>query len=251
MEKEGIPMRPDGRANDQLRKIRITPGFIGSAAGSALVEWGNTRVICTAVLEPGVPPFKVGSGEGWLTAEYAMLPASTKPRKPRETLRPDGRSMEIRRLIGRALRSVVDLKALGERTVWLDCDVIEADGGTRTASVTGAFVALALAVDKWRSEGVLERSPILRHAAAVSAGIVEGEPRLDLCYAEDSAAKVDMNAVTTENGEFAEVQGTGEGGAFTKAELDAMLRLAAKGARLLIRVQKKALKGADYLNAER
>jgi ribonuclease PH len=244
-------MRPDGRANDQLREIRITPGFIGSAAGSALIEWGNTRVICTAILEQGVPPFKLGSGEGWLTAEYAMLPASTKARKPRETLRPDGRSMEIRRLIGRALRLVVDFRALGERTVWIDCDVIEADGGTRTASVTGAFVALALAADKWKREGLLERSPLLCHIAAVSAGIVDDEPVLDLCYAEDSQAQVDMNVVMTEEGEFAEVQGTGERSAFTKAELDALLKLAAKGVRRLIRAQKKALKGADYLYAGR
>lgn len=242
-------MRPDGRANDQLRKIKITPNFIGSAAGSALIEWGGTRVICTAMLESGVPPFKVGSGEGWLTAEYAMLPASTRVRKPRETLKPDGRSMEIRRLIGRALRAVIDVKALGEHTVWLDCDVIEADGGTRTASVTGAFVALALAVDKWLREGLIGRSPLLCPIAAVSAGIVEGEPRLDLCYAEDSRAQVDMNVVMTEEGKFAEVQGTGEESAYSKAELDALLRLAAKGIRQLIKEQKKALKGAHYLNA--
>jgi ribonuclease PH len=244
-------MRPDGRSNNQLRKIKITPNFIGSAAGSALIEWGGTRVICTAMLEASVPPFKVGSGEGWLTAEYAMLPASTRVRKPRETLKPDGRSMEIRRLIGRAIRSILDFKTLGEKTIWLDCDVIEADGGTRTASVTGAFVALALAVDKWIKDGLLVHSPILCHIAAVSAGIVEGEPRLDLCYAEDSHAQVDFNVVMTEEGKFAEVQGTGEESAFTKAELDAMLKLAEHGIRQMIREQKKALKGACYLNAEK
>jgi ribonuclease PH len=243
-------MRPDGRTNEQLREIRITPGFIGSAAGSVLIEWGRTRVICTATLEEKVPPFKMGTGEGWLTAEYAMLPASTSTRKPRETLKPDGRSMEIRRLIGRTMRAAVDFKALGERTVWLDCDVIEADGGTRTASVTGAFVALALAVGKWMGEGVLELSPIKGHVAAVSVGIVQGEPRLDLCYAEDSAADVDMNVVMTEDGRFAEVQGTGEGQTFSKGELNALLGLAEKGVKRLIREQKKALKGVAYLNAE-
>lgn len=233
-----------------MRKIGITPGFIGSAAGSALIEWGRTRVICTATLEDKVPPFKTGSGEGWLTAEYAMLPASTSVRKPRETAKPDGRSMEIRRLIGRTMRAAVDFKLLGERTVWLDCDVIEADGGTRTASVTGAFVALALAVGKWRADGLLEKSPILGHVAAVSVGIAGGEPLLDLCYAEDSTADVDMNVVMTEDGRFAEVQGTGEGATFTKAELESLLKLAEKGVRRLIREQKKALKGVRYLNAE-
>lgn len=243
-------MRPDGRLPGQLRNIKITPDFIGSADGSALIEWGRTRVICTAVLEDKVPPFKLQSGEGWLTAEYAMLPASTGSRKPRETIKPDGRSMEIRRLIGRTMRAALDFKALGERTVWLDCDVIEADGGTRTASITGSFVALALAVGKWRRDGLLERSPITGHVAAVSVGIVEGEPRLDLCYAEDSAAAVDMNVVMTEDGRFVEVQGTGEEGTFTKAELDALLKLAGKGIKQLIREQKKVLKGAGYLNAE-
>lgn len=243
-------MRHDGRQPNQLRSIRITPDFIGSAAGSALIEWGRTRVICTATLEEKVPPFKIGSGEGWLTAEYAMLPASTTTRKPRETLKPDGRSMEIRRLIGRAMRAAIDFKALGERTIWLDCDVIEADGGTRTASVTGAFVALALAVAKWRKDGLLEKSPITGHVAAVSVGVVGGEPLLDLCYREDSNADVDLNAVMTEDGRFVEVQGTGEKATFSKAQLDALLKLAGKGIRQLIREQKKALKGADYLDAQ-
>lgn len=243
-------MRTDGRQPNQLRNIKITPNFIGSAAGSVLIEWGRTRVICTATLEDRVPPFKIGSGEGWLTAEYAMLPASTSTRKPRETLKPDGRSMEIRRLIGRAMRAAIDFKALGERTVWLDCDVIEADGGTRTASVTGAFMALALAVAKWRAEGMITQSPITGHVAAVSVGIVQGEPLLDLCYTEDSNAEVDLNTVMTEDGRLIEVQGTGEKAAFTKTELDALLKLAGKGIRQLIREQKKALKGAIYLNAE-
>lgn len=243
-------MRPDGRLNNQLRSIKITPNFIGSADGSALIEWGRTRVICTAVMEQKVPPFKMQTGEGWLTAEYGMLPASTNTRKPRETLKPDGRSMEIRRLIGRTMRAALDFKVLGERTVWLDCDVIEADGGTRTASITGSFVALALAVDKWRREGMLERSPITGHVAAVSVGIVEGEPVLDLCYSEDSGAAVDMNVVMTDAGRFVEVQGTGEESTFTKAELDALLKLAGRGIGQLIREQKKALKGVNYLNAE-
>jgi ribonuclease PH len=238
------------RQPGQMRPVKITPHFIGSAAGSVLIEWGRTRVICTATLEERVPTFKAGRGEGWLSAEYGMLPASTSSRKPRETLKPDGRSMEIRRLIGRSLRAAIDFKLLGERTVWLDCDVIEADGGTRTASVTGAFVALALAVDKWLTEGVIERSPIIGHLAAVSVGIVEGEPRLDLCYAEDSAAEVDMNVIMTEQGRFVEVQGTGEESTFTKAELDAMLKLAARGIKQLIAAQKKALKGVNYLHAE-
>ena len=238
------------RTLGQLRPVKITPHFIGSAAGSALIEWGRTRVICTATMENRVPPFKAQSGEGWLSAEYAMLPASTNKRKPRETLKPDGRSMEIRRLIGRTMRAVIDFKALGERTVWLDCDVIEADGGTRTASITGAFVALALAVDKWLAEGVLERSPISGHLAAVSVGMVDQEPRLDLCYAEDSVAEVDMNVIMTEDGRFVEVQGTGEESTFSKAELDALLKLAGKGIRQLITAQKKVLKGVNYLHVE-
>ncbi len=237
-------MRPDNRKPDQLRPIRITPHFIGSAPGSALIEWGRTRVICTATLEDKAPPFKIGSGEGWLTAEYAMLPASTSTRKARETIKPDGRSMEIRRLIGRSLRAVIDFQALGERSVWLDCDVIEADGGTRTASVTGAYVALALAVQRWLADGKLTASPIKGALAAVSVGIVAGEPRLDLCYAEDSHADVDMNVVMTEDGRFVEVQGTGEGSTFSKADLDKLLRLAGKGCRQLMTAQRKALKAA-------
>lgn len=241
-------MRPDNRRPDQLRPIRITPGFIGSAPGSALIEWGRTRVICTATLEAKAPPFKVGSGEGWLSAEYAMLPASTQTRKPRETLKPDGRSMEIRRLIGRALRAVIDFQALGERSIWIDCDVIEADGGTRTASVTGAYVALQLAVQQWMSDGTLSVSPITGSIAAVSVGIVNGEPRLDLCYAEDSAADVDMNVIMTGDGRFVEVQGTGEHATFSKDELDKLLRLASKGCKKILGLQQKALHTAGVAN---
>jgi ribonuclease PH len=204
-------MRKDGRANDDLRQVRMQTGFIPSATGSVLIEWGNTRVICTAMVEEGVPPFKAGSGQGWLTAEYAMLPASTSRRKPRDGVRVDGRSVEIRRLVGRALRAVVDLSALGERTVWLDCDVIQADGGTRTASITGAYVALALACDKLLSQGLIGRHFLKGALAAVSVGIVEGECVLDLCYEEDSRAEVDMNVVMLDD-QFVEVQGTGEQG---------------------------------------
>ncbi len=243
-------MRPDGRKPDELRSIQITPHFIGSALGSALIEWGRTRVICTASWDEKAPPFKAQSGEGWLTAEYAMLPASTLTRKPRETLKPDGRTVEIRRLIGRTMRAALDFKLLGEHTIILDCDVIEADGGTRTASITGAFVALALAVDRLLRDGALERSPIIGHVAAVSVGIVEGEPRLDLCYEEDSGADVDMNVVMTGDGRFVEVQGTGEKGTFDKAELDALLELAGQGVRLLIEEQKNALGGAWYLDEQ-
>lgn len=243
-------MRPDGRKPGELRSIQITPHFIGSALGSALIEWGRTRVICTASWDEKVPPFKAQSGEGWLTAEYAMLPAATLTRKPRETLKPDGRSMEIRRLIGRTMRAALDFKLLGEHTIILDCDVIEADGGTRTASITGAFIALALAVDRLLRDGTLERSPITGHVAAVSVGIVDGEPRLDLCYDEDSAAEVDMNVVMTGDGRFVEVQGTGEKGTFDKAELDALLELAGQGVRLLVEEQKNALGGAWYLDEQ-
>ncbi len=241
-------MRIDGRQNNGLRHLKLTPHFIGSADGSVLIEWGRTRVICTAVLEEKVPPFRAQSGEGWLSAEYGMLPASTNTRKAREGGKPDGRTMEIRRLIGRSLRTVIDFAVLGERTVWLDCDVIEADGGTRTASITGAYVALALAVDRWLREGRLERSPLIGHVAAVSVGVVDGELLLDLCYQEDSRAQVDMNVVMTDAGTFSEVQGTAEDGAFTKAELDAMLKLAGQGIRRLISAQKKVLKGVSYLH---
>lgn len=241
-------MRPDNRRPDQLRHIHITPNFIGSAPGSVLIEWGRTRVICTATMEDKTPPFKAGSGTGWLSAEYAMLPASTQTRKPRETLKPDGRSMEIRRLIGRALRAVVDFQALGERSVWIDCDVIEADGGTRTAAITGAYVALRLAVQRWIADGTLSVSPLTGAISAVSVGIITGEPRLDLCYAEDSAADVDMNVIMTGDGRFVEVQGTGEHATFTKAELDKLLRLASKGCRQLFAEQHRALKGAGITN---
>lgn len=229
------------RGNNELRDIRITPGFIGSADGSVLIEWGRTRVICTAVLDPNPPSFKIGTGSGWVTAEYAMLPASTGRRKRRETLRPDGRSTEIRRLIGRSLRGAVDYKAIGERTIWLDCDVIEADGGTRTASITGAWLALALAAKKWTKEGVMDKNPVIKQVAAVSVGLVDDTVLLDLEYIEDSRAQVDMNIIMS-HGEYIEVQGTGEGRAYSRDELNALLDMANEGITVLCKLQNEVLK---------
>jgi len=236
-------MRSDGRQNDELRPITITPGFIRSSRGSVLMETGNTRVICTATIEPAVPPFLRDQGRGWVTAEYSMLPASGNVRTPRESSRGKGggRTHEIQRLIGRSLRSVVDMRALGERTVWLDCDVIEADGGTRTASITGAFCALKLALDDALGRGMIDQDPVKDHVAAVSVGIVEGRPVLDLCYEEDSAAEVDMNVVMTGSGRFIEIQGTGEEATFDRSEFDALLGLAEKGIEQLVGLQKKVL----------
>ena len=230
-------MRTDGRANDELRHVEIVPDFTKTAGGSVLINWGGTRVLCTALLEDGTMPFLEGTGKGWLTAEYAMLPSSTGARKKRETTKPDGRSTEIKRLIGRALRNAVDYEKLGEKVIWIDCDVLQADGGTRTASITGAYVALRLGVKKWLSEGRLTTDPIVHKVAAVSAGIVEGEPMLDLCYKEDSRADVDMNFVINEKGEFIEIQGTGEGRSFTEEEFAAIVALSKKGTAELMRLQ--------------
>ena len=235
--------RHDNRAVDTLRAIKITPHFIGSAHGSVLIEWGRTRVICTAMIEDGVPPFREESGKGWLSAEYAMLPASTSRRKRRETLKPDGRSTEIKRLIGRSLRCIVDFAALGPRTVWIDCDVIEADGGTRTASITGSYLALALAIQHALEKGKLDKNPITTQLAAVSVGIVGGIPVLDLPYVEDSRADVDMNIVMTGNGEFVEIQGTGEGRSFSRDEMNELLDLAGKGIGELFELQNNTLGG--------
>ena len=234
-------MRFDGRFPDALRPITMLPDFVRTAAGSCLVSTGGTRVICTASVEEGVPPFLRGKGQGWLTAEYAMLPASTGERKKRDGIKKDGRSVEIQRLIGRSLRQAVDLKALGERTITLDCDVLEADGGTRTASITGAMVALTCAVDKLIREGKLLASPIRHQIAAVSCGIVGNEPCLDLCYQEDSKAQVDMNIVMNEEGHMIELQGTGEGRAFSRKELDRLLFLGEKGIQELMAAQREAL----------
>jgi len=233
--------RFDGRAPDEKRPVTIETDFVRTAYGSCLIATGNTRVICTASVEEAVPPFLKGKGQGWITAEYAMLPASTPERKKRDGIKKDGRSVEIQRLIGRSLRQAVDLKALGERTVTLDCDVLEADGGTRTASITGAMVALTCAVDRLVKEKKLLVSPIVHQVAAVSAGIVEDVPCLDLCYREDSAAQTDMNFVMNEKGEFIELQGTGEGRAFTSAELSTLMRYGAKGITELMEAQRQAL----------
>ncbi|MES3001848.1 MAG: ribonuclease PH [Pseudomonadota bacterium] len=235
--------RPRGRAADQLRPIRITRGFTIHAEGSVLIEFGDTRVLCTASVEEKVPPHKRGSGEGWVTAEYGMLPRSTHTRSDREAARgkQSGRTQEIQRLIGRSMRAVFDLKALGERTIQIDCDVLQADGGTRTAAITGAFVAAQDAVSKLISQGKLAASPIIGPVAAVSVGIVQGTPLLDLEYVEDVSCDTDMNVVMTGAGHYVEVQGTAEGAAFTRAEMDELLRLAEKGIAELVVLQQQAL----------
>ena len=236
--------RSGARAADQLRPVRITRGFTMHAEGSVLIEFGNTRVLCTASVEEKVPPHKRGSGEGWVTAEYGMLPRATHTRGDREAARgkQSGRTQEIQRLIGRSLRAVFDLKKLGERSIVLDCDVLQADGGTRTAAITGAFVAAQDAVNKLLAARLIPESPITGHVAAVSVGIVQGTPLLDLEYVEDVACDTDMNVVMTGAGHFVEVQGTAEGVAFTRAEMDELLRLADKGITELIALQDRALR---------
>lgn len=237
-------MRAYGRRNDQLRNVKITRNYTKYAEGSVLIEVGDTKVICTASIEDKVPPFLKGTGEGWITAEYNMLPRSTQTRKPRDIskLKIDGRTMEIQRLIGRALRSVVDLKAIGEKTIWIDCDVIQADGGTRTSSITGAFVALVDAVNKLHKQSPFDVYPIRNFVSAVSVGIVNDIKILDLCYTEDSMAKVDMNIVMTDEGEFIEVQGTGEESPFSRKDLDELLALGEKGIKHMTQIQKDVLK---------
>ena len=236
--------RSGARAADQLRPVRITRGYTIHAEGSVLIEFGNTRVLCTASVEDKLPPHKRGSGEGWVTAEYGMLPRATHTRSDREAARgkQSGRTQEIQRLIGRSLRAVFDLAKLGERTIALDCDVLQADGGTRTAAITGAFVAAQDAVNKLLAEGKLTESPIIGHVAAVSVGIVQGTPLLDLEYTEDSACDTDMNVVMTGAGHYIEVQGTAEGAAFTRREMDLLLALAEKGVNELVRLQEQSLK---------
>lgn len=233
--------RPDNRKPNELRPCEITVGFVGTADGSCLIRCGGTRVICTASIEESVPPFLKGKNVGWLTAEYSMLPASTGRRKARDGVKKDGRGVEISRLIGRALRQAVDRRFLGERTITIDCDVLEADGGTRTASITGGFVALVCAVDKLLKQGKIKESPIMHQIAAVSAGIVDDVPCLDLCYLEDSAAQTDMNFVMDETGAFVELQGTGEGRAFSRGELNEILALGEKGIDELHEKQREAL----------
>lgn len=233
--------RIDGRANEEIRPITITRNFNKYAEGSVLIESGDTKVVCTATVDDKVPPFLRGKGQGWITAEYSMLPRATAIRNVRETFRPSGRTMEIQRLIGRALRSVVDLSQLGERTVWLDCDVLQADGGTRTASITGAFLALADAIKFLKDNKLIEVTPLRSFVAAISVGIVDGEKMLDLCFAEDSKAQVDMNVVMTDKGQIVEVQGTGEAFPFTRPDLKDMIDMAQKGILELIDIQKKVL----------
>jgi ribonuclease PH len=235
--------RAGQRAADQLRQVRITRGYTMHAEGSVLIECGNTRVLCTASVEEKVPPHKRGSGEGWVTAEYGMLPRATHTRGDREAARgkQSGRTQEIQRLIGRSLRAVFDLTRLGERTIALDCDVLQADGGTRTASITGAFVAAQDAVSWLLAQGRLQASPIVDHVAAVSAGLMGDLALLDLDYAEDSSCDTDMNVVMTGAGQFVEVQGTAEGAAFTRQQMDSLLGLAGKGIAELVAHQRQAL----------
>jgi ribonuclease PH len=233
-------MRADNRSFDQMRPVKMETGYLATAEGSALITVGNTRVLCAASLDESVPPFLRGSGKGWVTAEYAMLPRATSKRTPREVTKgkPSGRTQEIQRLIGRSLRSVVDLQALGERSITLDCDVLQADGGTRTASITGAFVAMAMAIGKLVTGGALKRSPIRDYVAATSVGMHRGQAMLDLCYEEDSSAEVDMNVVMTGANKFVEVQGTAEQEPFDDEQMALMLSLARTGIQELIALQK-------------
>jgi ribonuclease PH len=235
-------MRVDGRKADELRRIKITRNYLKNVEGSAFIEMGETRVICAATVEESVPPFLRGKGTGWVTAEYAMLPRSSAQRIQRERNKVGGRTHEIQRLIGRSLRSIVDMEALGERSVLIDCDVVQADGGTRTASITGAYVALVDALRFIAHKGRIDAIPVTDYLAAVSVGIVGGTPMLDLCYTEDSAAEVDMNLVMTGSGKIVEVQGTAEGEPFSKSELSRLLALGEKGIKALIKKQKDLLK---------
>jgi ribonuclease PH len=243
----GAGARPSGRAADEMRAVRFERGYTRHAEGSVLVEFGGTRVLCTASIEDGVPGFLRGKGQGWVTAEYGMLPRATHTRSAREAAKgkQSGRTQEIQRLIGRSLRAIIDLGALGERTVTLDCDVLQADGGTRTASITGSYVALVDACAALQKRGALKASPLHGQIAAISVGIVRGTPVLDLDYIEDSQAETDMNVVMKDGGAFVEVQGTAEGHAFRRHELDALLDLAAGGIGRLFELQREALRRAD------
>lgn len=233
--------RIDGRALDEIRPMTITRNFNKYAEGSVLIEAGDTKVICTASVDEKVPQFLRGKGQGWITAEYSMLPRATEVRNLRETVKPSGRTMEIQRLIGRTLRSVVDLSALGERTIWVDCDVIQADGGTRTASITGAFLAMADAISYIKQRHNIEKDIIRNFVAAVSVGIVAGQKMLDLQFVEDSSAQVDMNVVMTDSGQIVEIQGTGETFPFTRQDMEELTDLAQKGIQELIEIQKNVL----------
>lgn len=235
-------IRLDGRGENKLRKVAITRDYIKHAEGSCLIELGNTRVICTASLEETVPPFLKGTNTGWLTAEYGMLPRSTQTRMKRERDRVSGRTFEIQRLIGRSIRAVFDMKQIGERTIKIDCDVIQADGGTRTASITGSFIALVDCLVKMKKDKIIAKIPIKDYIAATSVGIFQNQAILDLTYPEDSKAEVDMNVIMTGSGEFVEVQGTAEGGTFTKDQMDKLLNLAKKGIEELIDIQRNIYK---------
>ena len=238
-------MRTDGRRPNELRAVKITPSYIKTADGSVLIEMGGTRVICTAKLEERVPPFLRNSGKGWITAEYGMLPGSSQERIGRESSRGKvgGRTHEIQRLIGRSLRAIADLKILGERSIWIDCDVIQADGGTRTASITGAYIAVAEAARGWLDRGIVNIDPLKDAVAAVSIGIIDGKIFLDLCYEEDSKADVDMNFVMTGSGKFIEVQGTAEHAPFTRKQMERMAEIAQEGIKELMKAQKKVIAG--------
>ncbi len=234
-------MRADGRKLNEIREVSIKAGIMKNAHGSVLISMGQTEVLCSAMIEEGVPPFLTGKGKGWLTAEYAMLPASTLTRKNRSTIKPDSRGTEIQRLIGRSLRSVCDFNALGENTIHIDCDVLSADGGTRTAAITGAFVALALCVDYALKKGIIAKSPIIKHLAAISAGIVNEKAMVDLCYTEDSRAQADMNFVAAQDGGIAELQICGEQRTLSKQELDELIALCESSVEQLINKQKEIL----------
>ncbi len=236
-------VRTDGRAFDQLREVKITPGYLPYAEGSVLIEMGQTRIVCSASIDERVPPFLRNSGQGWITAEYSMLPRATQQRKPREIGRggPSGRTHEIQRLIGRSLRAAAQMKLLGERTITLDCDVLQADGGTRTAAITGAYVAFVLAINRLLKAGKIPRSIITNEVAAISVGIVENTPLLDLKYDEDSKADVDMNVVCTGDGRFIEVQGTAEREPFTPEQMESLLALARQGLQSLVATQREAI----------
>lgn len=236
-------MRFDERNFDELRNVRVSDNYLIHPTGSVLIEMGNTKVICTAMIEDKVPFFLKNSGTGWITAEYSMLPASTNKRKIRDASRGkiDGRTQEIQRLIGRALRTVIDLSKIGERTIWIDCDVIQADGGTRTASITGGYIAMVQAINDLYKKGDLNEFPISSYLGAISVGVYNGKPILDLCYEEDSKAFVDMNIVMNDKGEFVEIQGTGEESTFTRKELNELLDLGEKGILELIEMEKQIL----------
>jgi ribonuclease PH len=241
--KYGGYMRPDGRKNNEIRDVKVNRNFIGTAEGSVMISMGHTRVICTASIEDKVPLFLKDQKKGWITAEYSMIPRATQTRSVREssTGRISGRTHEIQRLIGRALRSVVDLSVIGERTIWIDCDVIQADGGTRTAAITGAFICLSDALKYALRNGLIDKTPLKDYLAAISVGVVNGEPRIDLCYLEDSMAEVDMNVVMTGSGKLVEIQGTAEGMPFSKTALDNLIKLAEEGINNLINMQKRLI----------